>query len=94
MKTYYIRLDENNYITDIITFPYKDYVKMELTDYPPVDVYAGYYKFANDTYELDTVKYRAHLEVMLAEIKETYADNYLEIFEECYPGAYNKYFQS
>lgn len=43
MKKIYVQLNPNNRIVDCITFPYEDYVELEV-GYIPKDIMSGAYK--------------------------------------------------
>lgn len=46
MSKFYLQVQTDGTITDAITFPYKDYVEVEL-DYLPQGVYGGWWKLEN-----------------------------------------------
>lgn len=57
-KTFYIQLDENNYITDCIEFPYEGYIEAELSVPLPEAFTARCYKYLGDNlFEVDKEKF-------------------------------------
>lgn len=46
MKKFYIQVNQDNIITDVLDFPYSNYVEYE-TDVLPVGVMGGWFKFEN-----------------------------------------------
>lgn len=48
IKTFYVQLDHENKITDIIEFPYEDYIKVNLATPLPPNILGGAYELINN----------------------------------------------
>lgn len=48
MKKYYVKLNKENVITDLITFPYMDYVEFNYSPFDYENLTIGCWKLEND----------------------------------------------
>jgi len=48
-KTFYISLDADNIIRDVISFPYGDYIPVELPNPLPVGINGGWFRWDGET---------------------------------------------
>lgn len=53
MDKFYIQLDKDNVVRDCITYPYKDYMDVDLEVPLPRGILSGYYKYENGVLVLD-----------------------------------------
>lgn len=54
---FYIQKNTDDYITDIITYPYSNYEQIEIAPPLPDGVTGGWYKFSNNTFIFDPIKF-------------------------------------
>ena len=50
MKTYYIQLDQNNIIRDVVEMPVDGYMEVQIEGPLPIGINGGWYKWENGTY--------------------------------------------
>ena len=50
MKTYYIQLDQDNIIRDVVEMPVDGYMEVQIEGPLPVGINGGWYKWENGTY--------------------------------------------
>jgi hypothetical protein len=51
MKTFYIQIDSENIIRDIVEMPVDGYIEVQLQTPLPFGINGGWFKWENDTYE-------------------------------------------
>lgn len=61
MNTFYIKLDAQNIVKDVLSYPHDNYIKITATELPEGS-YAGYYKYINNQFILDDVLFYEYLE--------------------------------
>ena len=54
--TVYLKINSNQIIEDIITFPFEQYTEVEIETIP-VDIHAGWYRWIEKNYVFDQVLY-------------------------------------
>ena len=85
MKTYYIQLDQNNIIRDIVEMPVDGYMEVQIEGPLPVGINGGWYKWENGTYvEYPELKPETELEKLnrLEEQNLILMDALATVFEE------------
>lgn len=50
MKTYYIQLDQDNIIRDVVEMPVDGYMEVQIEGPLPIGINGGWYKWENGTY--------------------------------------------
>lgn len=70
MKTYYIQLDNNNIIRDIVEMPVDGYMEVQIEGHLPIGINGGWYKWENGTYvEYSELKPETELEQRITELE-------------------------
>lgn len=61
MNTFYIKLDDQNIVRDVLSYPNDNYIKITNTELPEGS-YAGYYRYINNQFILDDILFYEYLE--------------------------------
>ena len=70
MKTYYIQLDQNNIIRDVVEMPVDGYMEVQIEDPLPVGINGGWYKWENGTYvECPELKPETEIEQCISDLE-------------------------
>jgi hypothetical protein len=70
MKTYYIQLDQDNIIRDVVEMPVEEYIPVQIEGPLPVGINGGWYKWENGTYvECPELKPEAEFEHRIADLE-------------------------
>ena len=70
MKTYYIQLDQNNIIHDVVEMPVEGYIPVQIEGPLPVRINGGWYKWENGTYvECPELKPETELEQRVRDLE-------------------------
>ena len=70
MKTYYIQLDQDNTIRDVVEMPVDGYKEVQIEGPLPIGINGGWYKWENGTYvEYPELKPETELEQRISELE-------------------------
>ena len=70
MKTYYIQLDQDNIIRDMVEMPVDGYMEVQIEGPLPIGINGGWYKWENGAYvEYPELKPETELEQRISEIE-------------------------
>lgn len=74
-KTFYIQLDKNNIVRDVIEFPHEGYLEVILDTPLPVGISGGWFKYENgELIECPELKPKPTDEQRLEELEQIIAD--------------------
>jgi hypothetical protein len=70
MKTYYIQLDQNNIIRDVVGMPVDGYMEVQIEGPLPIGINGGWYKWENGTYvEYPELKPETEMEQRISDLE-------------------------
>ena len=70
MKTYYIQLDQDNIIRDVVEMPVGGYIPVQIEGPLPVGINGGWYKWENGTYvEYPELKPETEMEQRISDLE-------------------------
>ena len=70
MKTYYIQLDQNNIIRDVVEMPVEGYMEVQIEGPLPIGINGGWYKWENGMYvEYPELKPQIELEQRISDLE-------------------------
>ena len=71
---YYLQLDQDGIIRDVITYPYDGYIEVEIDGPLPAGINGGWYRWENGTYvEAPELRPKAPTEQRMADLEEAIA---------------------
>lgn len=74
MKTYYIQLDQNNIIRDVVEIPVEGYIPVQIEGPLPVGINGGWWRFKNgQPVEYPELKPETELEQRIADLEAAIA---------------------
>ena len=74
MKTYYIQLDQDNIIRDVVEMPVDGYMEVQIEGPLPIGINGGWYKWENGTYmECPELKPETEMELRIADFEAAIA---------------------
>lgn len=74
MKTYYIQLDQNNIIRDVVEMPVEGYIPVQIEGPLPVGINGGWWRFENgQPVEYPELKPETELEQRMADFEAAIA---------------------